>query len=314
MRLIIGRNAVRRAPRRAVVTIGMFDGVHVGHQRLIRTAARLARRAGGRSVVITFDPDPQQVLAPRLAQPRLMPLARRVEHIRALGADVVWVIPFTRAFSTVSAEQFVCGLLVKRLRVLRVVVGPSFAFGRARRGTVALLRRLAQRHGFRVVVVPPVIRGGAPVSSSRVRRLVRAGAVEEARHCLGRPVELFGTVVRGERRGRLLGFPTANVRLVNTLLPPAGVYHVRLRQAGRWSRGLMNLGVRPTFLKRGQTPQDDPFLSLVCEVHLVGFRGNLYGSSVRLELLQRLRAERRFGSPAALVRQIRRDLARARLA
>ena len=295
----------------------MFDGVHLGHQRLIRAAIRLARRLRTASLVLTFDPDPQTVLAPKQAQPRLMPLAVRMRLMRTLGIDRIRVIPFTRAFSRFSAEQFVRAILVHRLRAACVVVGENFAFGRARRGNVGVLRSLGRRDGLRVVVVPPVMRGGAPVSSSRIRRLLEEGRVSDANRLLGRPAQLAGVVVRGDRRARQLGFPTANLRVSNELLPPRGVYQVRLEAGGRCHEGLMNLGVRPTFasakLAHESARAKQGFARpLVCEVHLVGFRGNLYGRSVTVHLLRRLRGERRFESAQALIRQIRRDLLRVR--
>lgn len=309
--------SARLGRERAVVTIGMFDGVHVGHQQLIRTTVRLAKRLGAASVVITFDPDPQTVLDPRHAQPRLMSLEARRRLIDTLGVDRVWVIPFTRAFSRISAEQFVRTLLVEWLSVCGVVVGPQFTFGRGRRGTLRLLRRLGARYGFRVVVVAPVIRDGRPVSSSRIRRLIERGRVRQARRLLGRPVQLHGAVIRGDRRARQLGFPTANVRLTDGLLPRRGVYEVRLEVGRASHEGVMNLGVRPTFAspaRRSRSPgrasatvRPQP---LVCEVHLVRFRGNLYGRSVLVHLLRRIRGERRFESAQALARQIRRDILR----
>ena len=175
MRVLRGRHALARPLRRAVVTIGMFDGVHLGHQRLIRTTVRFAKRLQGTSVVLTFDPDPQHILQPRHAQLCVMPLEARVRLIKKLGVDVVWVIPFTRQFSRISAEQFVRTILSARLGASCAVVGENFAFGNSRRGNLELLRRLGRRHGMRVVVVPPVLRGGESVSSSRIRRLIQQG-------------------------------------------------------------------------------------------------------------------------------------------
>jgi len=299
---------VRRGRKRAVVTIGMFDGVHVGHQQLIRTTVRWAKRLGADSVVMTFDPDPQVVLDPHHAQPRLMSLQARRRLIETLGVDRVWVMPFTRAFSRISAEQFVRTLLVERLRVCGVVVGPNFTFGWRRRGTLGLLRRLGGRYGFRVIVVAPVIRDGRPVSSSRIRRLIERGQVTQARRLLGRPVQLHGTVIHGDRRARHLGFPTANVRLADALWPARGVYRVQLEWRGRRVDGLMNLGLRPTFAS--SNPSGAP---LVCEVHLAGFRAMLYSRAVTLHVLDWIRRERRFRSGRALARQIHRDLAKTHL-
>jgi len=302
--VVTGLRAFREAPRRAVVTVGVFDGVHAAHRQLIRTTVQLARRLHGTSVVVTFDPDPQAVLNPARTQPALMPLRVRVASLRALGAQRVWVIPFTRRFARMSAEQFIRRLLVGRLRAEALVVGEAFAFGRNRRGDLAALRALGPRLGMRVVCVRAITRGGAPVSSSRIRRLIAGGQLAPARALLGYAPMLYGVVEGGAGRGRRLGFPTANIRLASQLLPPQGVYAVAVREAAsrRLWRGVMNLGVRPTF---GRGP-------LVCEVHLLGFAGRLLGRPVAISLLKRLRAERRFPTPAVLQRQVARDVRRAR--
>lgn len=303
-RVLRGLGAVVRPPRRAVVTVGVFDGVHRAHQRLIHATIRMARRLGGTSVVITFDPDPQAVLDPAHAQPALMPLAERLTRIHQLGVDWLWVIPFTRRFARVTAEQFVRRVLIGRLHAAAVIVGETFAFGRHRRGGAKILRSLGPPHGMRVAPVRQVTYGGEPISSSRIRRLIVQGRLGLASRLLGWPPTLYGVVVRGTGRGRRLGFPTANIRLRSQVLPPPGVYAAVLRTAGgaRAWRGVMNFGIRPTF---GPGP-------LVCEVHLLGFSGTLLGRSVSVSLLTRLRDERCFPSPQALSRQLRRDLARAR--
>jgi riboflavin kinase/FMN adenylyltransferase len=299
-----GERPFSSPPPSAVVTVGVFDGVHVAHQRVIRTAVRLARRLQGTSVVITFDPDPQQVLDRRAASPALMPIEARLEALSALGVDRIWVIPFTARFASMTAEQFVREMLLRRLRAVAVVVGEAFAFGRHRQGTMAMLQALGPPAGMRIVSVPHLRRGGAPVSSSRIRRLISRGHLSQARQLLGRAPALYGTVVRGAGRGRRLGVPTANVRLIPQVLPPRGVYavHVRVRDGRRVRRGVMNFGVRPTF---GAGP-------LVCEVHLLRFSGRLLGQSVTLFLLARLRSERRFPTPESLRRQIHRDLLHAK--
>ncbi len=298
MPVILGRNHLTAIPPRAVVTIGMFDGVHRAHQRLIRTTVRLAQRLRGTSVVVTFDPDPQVVLDPRHAQRPLMPLQRRLELIEDLGVHLIWVIRFTPAFSRISPEAFVRSILWKRLRAQWVVVGDAFAFGKNRRGDLSLLCRAGQSYGMRVMALPAVRAGGAPISSSRIRLLVQRGALAQARQLLGRDVELSGLVVHGTGRATRLGFPTANIKLSPTLQPPPGVYRVRARLHGRRYEGLMNLGMRPTFGGG----------AVVCEVHLPSFRGSLYGVVVTIGVRQYLRAERRFPNPEALIQQVRRDL------
>ena len=303
-RVFRGLGAVRRPPRRAVVTVGVFDGVHVAHQQVIRSTVRLARRLRGTSFVITFDPDPQAVLDPVHALPALMPLAERLDHLDALGVDAVWVIPFNRRFAHTTAEQFVRRILVGRLHAIAVVVGEAFVFGQRQRGDMTVLRALGPPDGMRIVPVRFVRRGGAPVSSSRIRRLIARGRLRDAAVLLGRPPALYGLVVKGAGRGRRLGAPTANLRLIPQVLPPQGVYAVRVKTDAteRTWRGVMNLGVRPTF---GPGP-------LVCEVHLLRFSGSLRGRSVTVSLLARLRSERRFPTPEALRSQIQQDLARAR--
>lgn len=286
-----------------VVTVGVFDGVHRAHQRLIRSTARLARRLGGTSVAVTFDPDPQVVLDPRHAQPALMPLDARIQRLNDLGVDRVWVIPFTKRFARMSAQAFIERILLRRLHTEVLVVGEQFAFGRDRRGNRDVLERLGARRGMRVVPIPSVTRAGRVVSSSRIRQLVAQGRLNQARQLLGRPPEVYGVVVRGAGRGRRLGFPTANLRLSSQVLPPRGVFAVLIRATGahRSWRGVMNLGVRPTF---GPGP-------LVCEVHVLGFSGTLVGQSVCVSLLARLRGERCFPNSQALCRQVRCDLRRA---
>ena len=330
-RILHGLGAVRRAPHRAVVTIGMFDGVHVAHQRVLRSTVALARRIGGTSVAITFDPDPQTVLDPSHPHASLMPIAERINHVRALGVEWVWVIPFTTRFARVSANAFVRRILVGTLHADALVVGEGFLFGRARRGDLDVLERLGSRHGMRVVPVRRVIRGGAPVSSSRIRRLISAGRLAAATRLLGRAPALYGVVVPGAGRGCSLGAPTANLRMTSGALPPHGVYAVRVYDMATHDRrgatppplsvrstrtaaerplacgkeiggGVMNLGVRPTF---GAGP-------VVCEVHLLDFRSTLLGHPVRLSLILRLRSERCFPSLHALTTQIQRDIVRAR--
>ena len=290
-------------PRRAVVTVGVFDGVHRAHQQLIRAAVAQARALRGDSVAITFDPDPQHVLAPSSAEPALMPLEERLEQLKALSLDLIWVIPFTKRFASTTAEDFVHRVLIGRLQAAALVVGEAFLFGRDREGDMAMLRALGPAHGMRIVPVQQVMWRGQPISSSRIRRLIREGRLAQAKQLLGRPPALYGVVVRGVGRGRRLGFPTANIRLIPQALPPQGVYAVTVRARGshrEWP-GVMNLGVRPTF---GPGP-------LVCEAHMLGFAGTLIGRAMTVSLLARLRNERRFPSPQALARQIRRDRSRA---
>jgi riboflavin kinase/FMN adenylyltransferase len=312
------------------VTVGVFDGIHVAHQQLLRTTVHYAHRLHGTSVVITFDPDPQTILDPAHEHPSLMPLEARLAYFQSHGVDWTWVIPFTKRFARMRAETFIRDLLIERLHTTIVVVGETFAFGHHRLGDMAVLQRLGAQAHMRIVPLPSIAVGGAPISSSRIRRLIGQGRLVQARRLLGRPPELYGVVVQGAGRGRHLGFPTANIRLVSHVLPRPGVYAVFLRTARRRWRGVtpppirvrgtrtvasrniasgeligggvMNLGVRPTF---GPGP-------LVCEVHVLGFSGTLLHQPVTISLVARLRNERCFPNLEALRRQILRDISSAR--
>ena len=294
----------QRPLRRVVATIGVFDGVHIGHQRLMQMAVSRARALRGTSVAITFHPHPQHVLRPATARPLLTTLAMRLHFMEAQGVDVAWVVPFTQAFSQRAPAYFFDRVLRRHLLLRELVVGKSFAFGRDRVGNVEWLAAAGARAGVRVQAVPAVSLHGLPVSSSRVRRAIEAGDLRAVRRFLGRPHVISGTVVHGRSRGQRLGFPTANLRLPTQILPPPGVYVVQAAiNSGthRWN-GVLNLGTRPTFHET----------RLVAEVHLFGRPGRLYSSMLDVHLLARLRDERRFPNAAALTDQITRDIHRAR--
>ncbi len=299
-----------RPPRLSapVAAIGIFDGVHRGHQAILKKALERARALRGTAVAITFDPHPIAVLRPAQVPPMLSSLEQRLRRFAALGIRWVLVVPFTRSFSRWGPEKFVRHLLVKRLRAREVVVGHDFGFGAGRKGNVRTLRRLGQRYGFQVHAVPPVRGGGERISSGSLRRLVQSGRLREARRRLGWPVTVVGRVVHGAHRGKSLGFPTANLRIEAGVPPPTGVYAVRTRCGSRVWRGTANLGFRPTFEEDVSGVQHAPLL----EVHLFGRRQSLYGRRLEVALVQRIRSERRFPSPHALVLQLTRDARRAR--
>ena len=299
----------RRIPRRplrppaAAAAIGIFDGVHRGHQAILRKTVRLARKRRGSAITITFDPHPLSVLRPAAAPPLLMPLDRRLEAFSRCGIRAALVVPFTRSFSRWSPERFVQQVLVRGLRVREVVVGYNFRFGHRRRGTVKTLEQLGSRYGFRVHAVAPVRSGGVRVSSGKLREWIQQGKLDRACRLMAGPPTVVGRVVPGAGRGRGLGFATANLRVESGVLPPVGVYAVRARVGGRSYRGMANLGFRPTFRREAR-----PLL----EVHLFGRLPSLYRRTLEVEFVRRLRGERRFASPGALARQLRRDAARAK--
>lgn len=310
LRVFMGSAAWRASSPGPALTIGNFDGVHLGHRALVAAAVARARALGVEAVAYTFDPAPRDVLRPDSAIPRIQSLDARVEHLLAAGADRVVVEPFDRAMASMTPEAFARDLLGARLRPSAVVIGFDFRFGRGRAGGAA---DLADALGVPVETVPAVHHGGAPVSSSRVREAVRAGDLDVAAALLGRPFSFVGTVVPGDARGRTLGFPTANVWPGPgvaggvALLPPDGVYAVRLRVDGvAGLPGVMNLGNRPTF--DGEARR--------AEVHLLDFAGDLYGQRVEVTPVVFLRPEQRFASVDALIARVRADVesARARLA
>lgn len=302
MPLVVSGSAAWPHPRGGApvaVAIGNFDGVHAGHRAILARLRAHADALGGPSVVYTFDPAPTAVVAPARHQPRILTLPDRVRHLGEAGVDAVVVEPFTRAYAAHPADWFADEVLRRRLGAQVVVVGWDFRFGMGRGGDADSLRRA----GFTVDHVDAVELDGAPVSSSRVRKLVAAGEVAAAARLLGRPHVLRGTVVRGDQRGRTLGFPTANLDNEVELIPADGVYAVRASvDGGPSTPGVMNQGNRPTFAG----------VERRIEVHLFAEVGDLYGRELRVELVDRIRPERRFDGLDALVAQIRADAARAR--
>ena len=295
-----------RLPERlggAVVTLGNFDGVHLGHQAILRAAVDRAGTLGGQAVALTFEPHPLAVLAPERAPPIIQPPHDRLVLLRELGIDVTVVQRFTHAFAALDPEAFVRDFLLRHVDVRHVVVGYNVNFGRDRAGSGETLRELGARCGFGVDVIGPVAVGVEQVSSTRLRELLGQGDMRGARRLLGRPYAMRGRVVVGDRRGRALGFPTANLHLrPGLLLPPDGVYAVAVEVDGTVRAGVLNIGVRPTFGGRRRT----------VEAHLLDFTGDLYRRWLAVRVIERLRGEAAFRGPDALRAAIAADVARAR--
>ncbi len=285
------------------VTVGSFDGVHLGHQAVLREIAARAEAAGRTSVLVTFEPHPLEIVNPQAAPPLLTTAVERCEILAQTPLDLAYVLRFDREVAAMTPEQFVRRVLLDRLDVRELVIGHDHGFGRGRSGDVETLRHLGALHGFEVDVVPPVDFGDQHISSSRVRRAVGGGDLGNAARMLGRPYSVSGCVGRGEQRGRTIGVPTINLTDVppQKLLPPDGVYAVRVEWRGGRSGGMMNQGPKPTFA--------DGRRSL--EAHLFGFDGDLYGEWVRIEWVERLRDVQRFASVEQLKDQLDRDRARA---
>jgi riboflavin kinase/FMN adenylyltransferase len=282
-----------------VLTIGVFDGVHRGHQALIAETIRLAKRLKASPEVLTFQDHPAHVLTGAPSIPFLLPRAQTYEFLKKAGAKKVWAIRFTRAFSRKTPEAFVRWL--ETLGNLKgVVVGDNFRFGQGAQGDVAELKKLGGQFGFAVKALKPVRILGEAASSTRARRLLAEGRTEEANRILGRPYALEGKVVRGKRVGRKIGFPTANLAADPRFLPKDGVYACAVQVGQRFYRAGMNLGKRPTFKNDDHHRQ--------AEVHLLRYYGPLYGRMLKVYLLKYLRPERKFPSTVELVAQIKKDL------
>ncbi len=304
---IFRHDNVGAADRGAVVAIGNFDGVHLGHRQVIERAGARAKAAAAPHAVLTFEPHPRSVLHPDALPFRLTPFRTKSRLIEALDVDLLFTVHFDQAFAQQSAEDFVERVLVQGLGARHVVVGYDFVFGHHRRGTPALLAEEGRRLGFAVTIIDPVATPGGPVySSTRIREHLAQGRPREAAALLGRFWEVEGRVERGDERGRTIGFPTANLRLEDYLRPAAGVYAVRagIEAEGRveWHDGVANFGRRPTV---GGS-------DLRLEVHLFDFAGDLYGRHLRVELVDYLRPEQKFAGLDALKAQIAADARRAR--
>ncbi len=303
MQVVMGLEDLRGRLHKPVITIGNFDGVHLGHQALFAKAVERARALEGTALAVTFEPHPIRVLRPAVNLPLITPLDQKLELMAQSGLDLTLCLRFDQDFARLSADAFVDKLLVGRLGAVEVVVGYDFAFGHKGLGDLDLLRAKGEKWGFAVHVVGPVIVDDRPVSSTRVRQEVADGNMEGARRLLGRHYRVAGRVVAGHGRGgRLLGFPTANLRVSDELLPGPGVYAVMVElPGGRLLKGANNIGSNPTF--------DDNGLSV--ETHLLDFDGDLYGQDIRLHFVERLRGEERFASAEELKAQIAKDIARA---
>ena len=285
-----------------VLALGNFDGLHRGHLKIIERVRRGAAEHGGIPMAMTFDPHPPRVVRPDKAPPLLMTKEQRLEALDRAGIRAVAVVRFTHELSQWDPEMFVRAVLVEWLRVSEVWVGANFLFGHDRAGNFTSLKTLGQRFGFRAEKIDPVRYKEFVVSSTRIRRLVAEARMDEAAALLGHPYYLDGVVVEGKRRGRELGFPTANLETSNELIPPNGVYATTLEVDGIVHAAMTNIGVRPTFA-------DDTRTSI--ETHVLGFDGDLYGRKVRLAFVQRLRDERRFDDVDGLKTQIEADKRRA---
>lgn len=286
--------------RAVCAAIGMFDGVHLGHQRILGATVEDARAQGALSMAITFDRHPNAVVAPEKTPLLIQSLEQRLRVIGSLGIETAWLIHFDKTFSQKSGESFIRELAANVGRLTSVSIGRNFSFGHKRSGNVALLKTLGGRLGFAVHDLAPVSSGGQMISSTRIRESLRQGNLDEARSMLGRPYSILGRVLKGGQLGQQLGFPTANVDITGLQLPPVGVYAGHAKALGHAYRAVANLGYRPTL--------SQPKPALTFEVHLLEFAGDLYDKELEFTFIGKVREERKFPSLEALKQQIQKDL------
>jgi riboflavin kinase/FMN adenylyltransferase len=301
MRLFHGTENAKIA-RPTVLTLGVFDGLHLGHQLIMKTIVERAQATGAVPTVITFDPHPRALLHPESAPPLLQTFDQKIEALSVLGIEQTIVIRFDQNFAQIRAEDFLRTVIADRLHAKEVYLGCGFAFGHGREGNIELLQTVSQSLGFFADEVPELRLRGRRVSSSRIRELLQQGQVNLARRMLGRPYGVEGRVVRGAERGATLGFPTANLHPQNRVIPRNGVYVTATLIDGQWRRSVTNIGTRPTFGSANESS---------IETFVMNWSGDLYGDVARVRFLHRLREERKFGSIEELKLQIERDVARA---
>jgi riboflavin kinase/FMN adenylyltransferase len=303
MKVLHGIDKIERKFHNPVITIGNFDGVHIGHLSLFQRVKELAETMGGESIIITFYPHPIKVLSPSNGPPLITSHEQKVQLIEEAGIDVFLVIEFTREFANMSAHDFVHEIIHSKIGARAVVVGPDYRFGHKREGDIPTLTRMGKELNFEVYVVPDISINGVEVSSSTIRGFVTAGELRRAREMLGRDYQVAGRVIRGrDRGGRLLGFPTANLQLIDELTPKPGVYATEVLIEGRLYEGATNIGYSPTF-ENG---------AFSVETHVLDFSGDIYGKIIQVRFIERLRDEKTFSGPEELSQQIKKDVDRAR--
>ncbi|MBE9531525.1 MAG: bifunctional riboflavin kinase/FAD synthetase [Proteobacteria bacterium] len=285
-----------------ILTLGNFDGLHLGHIKILKLVNKRAKDFKAKSVVYTFDPHPLKVVAPEKSPPLMLTVKDKARLVESFGIDYLVVASFTRKFASKDPREFVKEVLVNGLKVREVIVGHDYAFGKGKRGTISFLRKLGAEFGFKVTVIDAYKLGGKIVSSSRVRAEVKGGRLQSAAKLLGRDFLIRGKVVKGTETGKTIGFPTANLKPETELIPKEGVYAVRAEVDGKSIKGVANIGTAPTFGGKESA----------IEVHLLNFSGDIYKKTISVAFIRRLRGERSFKSKEALIRQIKRDIERAK--
>jgi riboflavin kinase/FMN adenylyltransferase len=299
MEIIKDFDSLKKSYPNTVLTIGNYDGVHLGHQKILSMVGKKAEEIGGTSMVMTFDPHPVKVIAPEKNVKLLTTPAEKARLIAKMGIDVLLFITFTKEFSQIAPDEFISEILVKKLNIREVIVGANYSFGKSKKGNIDLLRKRGKEFGFHATAVQDVMLHGNIVSSSSIRSLLLKGAVQDVITYLGRAYSILGTVIKGKGRGKsILNIPTANITSPVEISPKEGVYAVRVGYKGSIYDGAANIGKNPTF---GNT-------DVSYEVHLFGFSGDLIGESLRIYFIDRIRNERTFPDVATLEKQIREDM------
>jgi len=284
---------------RTVLVIGVFDGLHIGHQALIRKAVAKAKSIKGQVIVLTFFPHPVHVLRPDIYLPLIVSLPHRLKLIEYLGVKKCIVVRFTKAFSRLSPKSFIEQYLMKRIRPKEVFVGDDFRFGQNRSGSLDFFKQEGERRGFRVNVLHSVKKQQGKIGSTAIRQLIMEGQLQKAARLLGRDVSIMGKVIRGDSRGKRLGFPTANIDSGQVILPPIGVYAVRVILGAKVYEGMANIGHRPSFHSSNNR--------INVEVHIFDLKANLYGKEIIVEFIKKIRDERIFFSEQGLIKQLEKD-------
>ncbi|MBU4310339.1 bifunctional riboflavin kinase/FAD synthetase [bacterium] len=317
MELVLGINKVKKRHRGGILALGTFDGVHLGHQKVIKSLKRRAKRLKKKSIVLTFDIHPLKTVDPAKCPPLLTPKEEKINLIQDLGIDLLILANFNKRFSSFSPEKFVKDILVDRLGIEEVFVGKDFIFGKGGTGNITFLKNKSREYGFGVKIISPEKVGKSAISSTKIRELIKEGRVKKAALLLGRPYTLYGRVVHGESRGRELGYPTANIRPHYEVVPSDGVYVGQIGMKGKNWHGLLNIGVQPTFHKGlGRVRKGEQGVARgqkrVIEAYIFDFNRKIYGREIKVSFLKKMRDEIIFKNPESLKVQIKKDIAKAR--
>ncbi|MFH1201336.1 MAG: bifunctional riboflavin kinase/FAD synthetase [Candidatus Omnitrophota bacterium] len=303
MKVIFGITNLRQRFPRPVLGLGIFDGLHLGHQRVIQRVIKASHAIRGTSIILTFDPHPLKILYGKKFFPLLINLRHRLKLFEALKVDICIVVDFNRQFAKIPAEKFIMQI-VNRISPYKIIVGEDFTFGNGTKGNIVLLKNMAKDLGFKVEGVPLLKIGGHTVSSTYIRKLIKKGRLKEAEKFLGRPFSILASVLKERGIGKRLGFPTANLGCHHEIIPPEGVYLVRIILGKNKLPGLCNIGRRPTFFKRKTGPKR-------IEAHILGFNRDIYGQSTEVEFLKKIREEKKFTAKTALIKEIEKDRRKA---